>query len=403
MRDGDIAAISAWIVERGLAGASETELLHGFGARCGEAGLAVSRALALVDTLHPVYEGRAFHWRNDGIAEATMGEYGRTNVGEAAETWRQSIFNHIVETGCGHVRRRLGHGDPCDFPNLEGFRDEGHVDYLALVTPFAREGAFGDMDCLYSHWMTRHPEGFAEADIEALRQLVPVLALAVKSASLARIARTLVEVYLGRDAGEKVLSGRISRGVADKITAVLWFSDLRGYTMISDTAPPGEILPLLNDYAEAAISAIEEAGGDVLKLIGDGILAIFKADDRAEACRRSLVAESKLRRKLAALNMRRATERRPITTAYLGLHIGTVLYGNIGSESRLDFTVVGPAVNEVSRIATMCRSADRAVLLSADFRAAAPKASQDHIVSVGRYALRGIGKAQELFTLDETA
>ncbi len=403
MQDRQIAAITAWLVERGLAGASETELLHGFGARCADAGLAVSRALALVDTLHPVYEGRAFHWRNDGVAETSMGEYGRTNDGEAAETWRQSIFYHIVETGCGHVRRRLGFGDPCDFPLLDGYRDDGHIDYLAVVTPFAREGAFGDMDCVYSHWMTRHPEGFTETQVEALRQLVPVLALAVKSASLARIARTLVEVYLGRDAGRKVLSGRISRGVADEITAVLWFSDLRGYTMISDTAPPGEILPLLNDYAEAAISAIEEAGGEVLKLIGDGMLAIFKAEDRAEACRCALVAEADLRRRLAELNMRRALERRPITTVYLGLHIGTVLYGNIGSESRLDFTVVGPAVNEVSRIATLCRSADRAVLLSADFKAAAPVQAQDHIVSVGRYALRGIAKAQELFTLDETA
>jgi adenylate cyclase len=403
MRDRDIAAISTWLVEQGLAGASETELLHGFGARCGEAGLTLSRALVLVDTLHPVYEGRAFHWRNDGVGETKVSEYGRTNDGEAAETWRQSIFYHIVETGCGDVRRRIGHGDPCDFPNLEGFRDDGHIDYLAVVTPFAREGAFGDMDCVYSHWMTRHPDGFAEAHVDALRRIVPVLALALKSASLARIARTLVEVYLGRDAGQKVLSGRISRGVADKITAVLWFSDLRGYTMISDTAPPGEVLPLLNDYAEAAISAIEGAGGDVLKLIGDGILAIFKADDRAEACRCALLAEADLRRRLAALNLKRGTERRPITTAYLGLHIGTVLYGNIGSESRLDFTVVGPAVNEVSRIATMCRSADRAVLLSSDFRAAAPPEAQEHIVSVGRYALRGIGKAQELFTLDETA
>ncbi len=200
-----------------------------------------------------------------------------------------------------------------------------------------------------------------------------------------------------------MLSGRISRGVADKITAVLWFSDLRGYTTISDTAPPGEIIPLLNDYAEAAISAIDAAGGDVLKLIGDGILAIFEADDRAEACRCALAAEADLRRRLAELNAARSADGRPVTAVYLGLHIGTVLYGNIGSESRLDFTVVGPAVNEVSRIATMCRSADRGVLLSSDFRAAAPPEAQAHIVSVGRYALRGVGKAQELFTLDETA
>lgn len=408
MQDRDIAAIEAWLVESGLAGASETELMHGFCSRLHAAGLALSRALTLVDTLHPVYEGRAFHWRHDGVGVTSMGEYGRTDVGEAAESWRRSLFFHIVETGCGELRRHFGQGAPCDFPNLSALRDEGHVDFIALVTRFARDGAardgaFGEMDCVYSNWMTRRPDGFSEADLTALRRLLPVLALALKSASLARIARTLVEVYLGRDAGARVLSGRISRGVADKISAVLWFSDLRGYTAISDTAPAGEIIPLLNDYAEAVISAVEEAGGDVLKLVGDGTLAIFKADDQAEACRRALAAEAGLRRRLAELNRRRGAEGRPVTDVYLGLHLGTVFYGNIGAENRLDFTVVGPAVNEVSRIAAMCRSADRAVLLSAAFRAAAPEAAQAHIVSVGRYALRGVGRAQELFTLDESA
>ena len=404
MLDRDIVSISTWLVDRGLAGASETELMHGFCTRCGDAGLKISRGLTLVDTLHPVYEGRAFHWRDDdGVGEASMGEYGRTDVGEAAEAWRRSAFFHIVDTGCGDLRRRIGLGDPCDFPHLAGLRAEGHVDYLAMVTPFAREGAIGEMDCVYSNWLTRRPEGFTEAEVAGLRRLVPALALALKSASLARIAQTLVEVYLGRDAGARVLGGRISRGVADKITAVLWFSDLRGYTGISDTAPPGEIIPLLNDYADATVSAIDAAGGDVLKLIGDGILAIFKTDDRADACRCALEAEAGLRRRLAELNRRRSAEHRPVTTVYLGLHIGTVFYGNIGSENRLDFTVVGPAVNEVSRIAALCRSADRSVLLSCDFRDAAPPDARHHIVSVGRYALRGIAKAQELFTLDESA
>lgn len=403
MRDRDIADISAWIVERGLAGLPEPDLLQGFCERCREAGLDLSRALALVDTLHPVYEGRAFHWRDDGVGQPPTGEYGRTDVGEAADAWRLTVWHHIVSTGCGDLRRRFGRGDPCDFTSLDQYREEGQSDYLAVVTPFSRDTAFGGMDCVYSHWMTRHPDGFTDADVEALRGLLPALALAIKSASLARIARTLVEVYLGRDAGARVLGGRISRGTAEKIAAVLWFSDLRGYTAISDTAPPGQVIPLLNDYAEAAISAIQDAGGDVLKLIGDGILAIFKADDRADACRCALEAEADMRGRVAALNARRSAEERPVTTVYLGLHIGIVFYGNIGADSRLDFTVVGPAVNEVSRIAAMCRSADRAVLISSEFRAAAPAPAREHIVSVGRYALRGVGRAQELFTLDETA
>ncbi|WP_237480437.1 adenylate/guanylate cyclase domain-containing protein [Lichenibacterium dinghuense] len=402
MRDGDITAIAKWLVGQGLAGATETDLVTGFCARCVEGGLAVSRGLVLIDTLHPVYEGRAFNWHDAG-GEFTEHFYGRSDIGEAAQDWLRSAWYHIVETGCGDVRRRFFRGDPCDFNRLQGYCDEGHRDYFAIVTPYSQEDAFGLMDCVYSHWMTREPEGFSDADIAALRRLVPILALAVKGPSLARIARTLVEVYLGRDAGARVLSGRISRGVADEIDAVLWFSDLRGYTAISDTAPPGEIIPLLNDYAEAAISAIDAAGGDVLKLIGDGILAIFKADDRAEACRCALAAEADLRARLTELNARRAAEGRPATTLYLGLHVGAVFYGNIGADSRLDFTVVGPAVNEVSRIAALCRSADRGVLLSSAFQAAVPEDERAHIVSVGRYALRGVGRAQELFTLDETA
>ena len=138
----------------------------------------------------------------------------------------------------------------------------------------------------------------------------------------------------------------------------------------------------------------------MLKLIGDGVLAIFRADDPAEACRRALQAEASLRHRQQALNTRRTAEGRPVTSVYLGLHIGDVFYGNIGSVDRLDFTVVGPAVNEASRIVTMCRSVDRSIVLSFDFMAATPEPERATIVSVGRYALRGVGRAQELFTID---
>jgi adenylate cyclase len=216
---------------------------------------------------------------------------------------------------------------------------------------------------------------------------------------LARIAGTLVETYLGRDAGRRVLSGRIARGVAERIGAVLWFSDLRGFTRITEEAPPEQIIPLLNDYAEAIISSVHEAGGDVLKLIGDGTLAIFRADP-GRACRCALDAEALTRARIQALNARRAAAGLPLTRAYLGLHIGEVFYGNFGSPDRLDFTVVGAAVNEASRIAAMCRSAERSVLLSSAFVAAAHEEDRATFVSVGRYALRGVGRAQELFTLE---
>jgi adenylate cyclase len=236
--------------------------------------------------------------------------------------------------------------------------------------------------------------------LSALRDLVPVLALAIKSAAQVDIARTLGRVYLGRDASEQVLRGRISRGVTERIKAVLWFSDLRGSTAISESIGPDEIIPFLNDYAQAAIDAIHDTGGDVLKLIGDGVLAMFTHDDMALAKRAALRAEHGFRRNMIALNARRSADSRPTTSAYVGLHVGEVFYGNIGSEDRLDFTVVGPAVNEVSRIASMCSSVDRQLLASSAFRDGLDAKGQAYLVSTGRFALRGIGRAQDLYTLD---
>ncbi|TWT05825.1 adenylate/guanylate cyclase domain-containing protein [Reyranella sp. CPCC 100927] len=400
MNDIDIEQIAAWVVHRGLTGASETDLMDGFCARCSAAGLELSRGLAIIDTLHPTYEGRAFRWRNDDVEESALIEFGPTNEGEAAENWQKSAFYHILTTGADEMRCPLGPTDPVNFSQLQMLREQGQTEYFALIQRFADKGTIGEMDCFYSSWTTAHPDGFRESTLAALRRLTPSLALAIKCASLTRIAGTLVEVYLGQDAGQRVLSGRISRGVAERISAVLWFSDLRGYTAITDTAPPDEVIPLLNDYADAVITSIREAGGEVLKLIGDGTLAIFKSDDRAEACRAALRAEAALRERQRALNAQRMDQNRPVTSVYLGLHIGDVFYGNIGSHDRLDFTVIGPAVNEVNRIASMCRSVDRPVVLSSEFVTATPDPERRNLVSVGRYALRGVGRAQELFTID---
>jgi adenylate cyclase len=402
MEDDAIDRIAGWLISQGLAGIAEADFLRSFCEQCVTSGLALSRAITFIDTLHPIHEGRGFRWRNDGIEEKAVVEYGRTDQGAAAEDWKQTPFHHLLETGTDEVRRRVGPETPAEFPILETMKAEGHTDYVAMVHRFAKKGTIGGMDCVYSAWATRAPEGFAENDLVALRRLVPALALALKSAALARITKTLVEVYLGRDAGMRVLNGHIARGVADRIHAVLWFSDLRGYTSIAESAAPDQIIPFLNDYAELVIAAIHEAGGDVLKLMGDGTLAIFKADDPADACRSALRAHASLRRAIMGLKRRRAAESLPLTSIYLGLHIGDVFYGNIGSHERLDFTVVGPAVNEVSRIASMCRQVDRPLLLSDAFLAAMPAAERGKFVSVGRYALRGVGRAQELFTIDPT-
>jgi adenylate cyclase len=395
-----LAELAGWVIEAGLAGKSETAMLDGFCRRLVEAGVPIARAAVIIDTLHPVHEGRAIRWRSEGKAGHTeLIEYGSSSEGEMAEIWRRSPFFQLLETGGSRLRIRLATGEPAEFPTVVALQDEGMTDYLALINRFAAHGVIGEMDCVYSSWATDHPGGFEDRQVEALVGLMPGLALAVKCVSLARIAGTLVETYLGRDAGRRVLAGRIRRGVAETIGAVLWYSDLRGFTQIADRATPQQVIPLLNDYAEAVISAVHDSGGDVLKLIGDGTLAIFTSEATEEACRRAIEAETALRQRLDEVNRRRAGKDLPVTDVYLGLHVGEVFYGNIGSKDRLDFTVVGPAVNEVSRIAAMCRSAERNVLLSAAFAAAMAEAERPRLVSVGRYALRGVERPQELFTL----
>ncbi len=397
MNDCEFSELSLWITEASLAGRSEAEMLAGVCERETAAGLPIARALVLIDTLHPVYEGRAFRWTR-AQKETTLTEYGRTD--DDVGRWQRSPFYRLEQSGEPMLRRRLTAENENEFSIFPEFRADGITDYVALASRFTGDEVIGDMDCVYSSWATDASQGFSDEQIAEIRRFMPFLALAVKSASLAHVAGTLVETYLGRDPGRRVLQGRIRRGVPERIEAVLWFSDLRGYTRLSDTATPEEIIPLLNHYADAVISAIHDEGGDVLKLIGDGTLAIFTSEDRGRACEAALAAAARARQGVAEANLDRVALGLPVTEIYLGLHIGDVFYGNIGSKDRLDFTVIGPAVNEVSRIAAMCRSVEQPLLVSSAFAAAMGDA-RSRLISVGRYALRGVQRPQELFTIIE--
>lgn len=405
MRQDFLDELPAWLTQAGLAGTAETDIVNGFCERCVAAGLPLARVYVLIDTLHPVHEGRLFRW-SMAATESPMLEYGRTTpdgmrasgvAPEHAHRWTQSPFYRMLQDGASLLRRRLAPGAPVEFPVHEELRAAGMTDYVAIINRFAAEGTIGEMDCVYSSWTTSVPDGFTDVQIAALQRLVPFLALAIKAVSLARMTGTLMQTYLGRDASRLVLSGRIMRGIADRIDAVVWFSDLRGFTRITDTAPE-QAIPLLNDYADAVFSAIRDHGGSVLKLIGDGTLAKFDAEDRPRACNAALAAAIAARRSIDDLNHRRKADGQPVTDMYLGLHVGEVFFGNVGSLERLDFTVIGPAVNEASRIAAMCRSVDQPVLVSKEF--ADVGNIRGRLVSVGRYALRGVGAPKELFTLD---
>jgi adenylate cyclase len=212
------------------------------------------------------------------------------------------------------------------------------------------------------------------------------------------VATTVIGTYLGMDAAQRVLGGAIERGSGETIRAALWSCDLQGFTKLADTMPRGDLLSLLHDYFECMVTTIDEHEGHVLKFLGDGLLAIFNRGDDVQSCCAALEAAEEVMARVAETTARRQAEELATTRFYIALHLGDVLYGNIGAPNRLDFTVVGAAVNEVSRIEAMCRALDQELIASAAF-AEATKGASDRLASLGRYVLRGVRRPQELFTL----
>jgi adenylate cyclase len=398
-----ILQITQWIAASALAGADEAELLDGMCSRIVEAGIPISRALVGLDTLHPVLAGGTATWRRNRDAVETS-TYLRDNPGVINDSWLRSPFYYLQESGEAMARWRLTGvtADNAKYPVLADRAQEGDTDYVALLARFSGRSVIGEMDGVYASFSTDRPSGFTDEELETFDRLLRALAVALNGVALGRIAATLVRTYLGRDAGQRVLSGSIERGKATPLSAVIWFSDLRGYTRLTDKLPPELIVTLLNDYADALVTAVTAQGGEVLKFIGDGLLAMFKIkkpDRAARACAKALAAVSDGFARIAAVNQRRAADGLAITMPYVALHVGEVFYGNIGAVDRLDFTVVGPAVNETSRMLGMSRSLEQDVIVSAAFAEAAG-ANRNQLVSLGRYALRGVRRPQELFTLE---
>ena len=325
------------------------------------------------------------------------------------EAWRDSPFHHLERSGTDLLRCRLASGEGVDrFAVLRDLRTEGATDYLALRTHLAPGVTLGEGSDIYSSWVTDRPDGFADADIERLRGIEPLLAVLSAAALGTATAGTLLATYLGADAARRVLGGDIERGKAEMIHAVIWYSDLAGFTRLADRiAGAGmlqlftghaEILGLLNDHAEIQVDAIEAGGGQVLKFMGDGILAIFRGASETDACEAALAAWLDARERCAALPRRAIGSTHP----YLALHAGEVLYGNIGGRARLDFTVLGPAVNEAARIAALCRQLDRTLIMSEAFAELCPQPRQSSLVALGRHTLRGVARPQMLYGLEES-
>jgi len=396
MTPADALPLTQWIIGQGLEGTPETRFLDGLCERLKAAGMPLLRVNLCLPTLHPVIGGHLFIWRRDQPA-AVEEDWGR-NVAAAGGDASVTPFGHMMQTRETAYRARLSGNEPSEFRMLDRFRSEGATDYLALQTIFGEAHRLGPANRVLTSWLTDAPGGFDEKHVALVEQIAPVIGLAAKSASTLRVARSLIEAYLGKDPGQRVLSGTIERGAGETIRAALWSCDLQGFTKIADKTPRDRLLSLMHDYFETMVTTIDEHDGHVLKFIGDGILAIFNTGDDVKNCRAALVAADRVIGRVTELTAKRQAEGLPFTRFYIGLHIGDVLYGNIGAPNRLDFTVIGPAVNEVSRMEAMCRALDQDLVISSAFAKVA-RNSSDRLVSLGRYALRGVRQPQELFTL----
>ena len=275
-----------------------------------------------------------------------------------------------------------------EYAILEELRRDGLTDYVVYAVPFA-DGSHKALSLA-----TRRPNRFTPDELALFEAMIPALAFNLEVQALRRTARTLLDTYVGRQSGGRVLEGQIQRGSGETIRAVIWLCDLRGFTNLSESLPREVLIDLLNSYFGAMCDAVAGSGGEVLKFIGDAMLAIFPiADDRAATCHAALKAAERAQAALVTENERRERAALPRINYGLALHIGDVIYGNIGSDTRLDFTVIGPAVNLTARIESLCRQLGRQLLLSSDFvEAGAISAS-----SLGRFALKGIGSEQEIF------
>jgi adenylate cyclase len=389
----DIGAIVDWLVDGARSAPRPDMVLEQLCAKLIAAGLPISRAGVFVSTLHPNIVARRFLWKADA---------GAVEIGEASfktaesDAYRDSPIAYVYAHGVP-IRRRLADPDcPLDFTVLADLRQEGVTDYLIQPLIFT----WGAVHA--ASWATRRPGGFTEAQIAALGRIEAPLTRVAEIRAREREAVNLLNAYVGGGAGERILAGRIRRGDVETIRAAIWLSDMRGFTALADRLPPPELIALLNRYFDCQVPAIHRQGGEVLKFMGDGLLAIFPLPggdrDTGAACGRALVAAREARDAVAMLR-RDDTAGDERVRCGIALHVGDVLYGNIGGENRLDFTCIGPGVNLAARLEKLTARLQRTILASAAF---APHCTGD-FVPLGEFAIAGFAAPQIAYGLAEEA
>ena len=398
-----IIDLHVWAVDQGLHGAAADALWDGFCQRLVIAGVPLWRAQAGMRTLHPQWGGYTYTWRRD-LNAIEPGQFERGEIYE--QDVLSSPFAYLERQGDGNagedgrrwMRRRLaGPGAQLDFPIPRRFAAAGATDYLAQVVRFGEDGDPSRGIGIGYSFATDRSEGFGGEAVTLIQAVLPAASLAMMTHASHTIASGLLAAYLGGDAGRRVHAGAVERGSVESIRAVLWYADIRGFTAIADSSPGLVLIELLDEVFETLAAALRPRGGQVLKFLGDGILVSFPFEDasRAETCRQALEAAGEAMAALDRLNAARNTAGKPTAAVDVALHLGEVLYGNVGAVDRLDFTVIGPAVNEVARMEALCEPLGRNVLVSAEFAAAVGDSVR--LQPLGRHALRGVREPREIY------
>lgn len=379
-------AIAEWLIGPARRIAEPAHMIDEYGWRLHAAGIPVLRVTVHSGTLHPQFLGAAYvWWRSTGQTQEIMVMH------EIADLipYEKNLVARVRQGG-ETVRRLLdGAGVHLDFPVLNDIKAQGATEYFAL--PFGT--AYGSMAYMASY-STDRPGGFSEREIAELRRVTERLSVVADMYSQRQVAENVLKAYLGPLTGPRVLAGQIRRGTGEAIAAVLWSSDLRGFTQLSDRLSGEEVIAILDQVFDAQARAIASHGGEILKFIGDGLLAIFPiaaADGAAHAAANAMAAAKQALDAVHTLGSGSADEE-PLKMV-VALHYGTVIYGNIGAADRLDFTVIGPAVNLVSRIEAVAKSLNLPLIVSDDFA----RLYGGTLRSLGQHKLRGLEQPHELF------
>ena len=381
-----VQALFDWLVDGAPGAPTPMAVLERLGPDLVTSGVPLERMQAFVRTLHPSVMGRRFLWEK-GSAKVSAHEasWEMLNSPQFLSSPMAKVFK-VAEV----IRHRLTPEATGLSDDLAGLRKNGFTDWVVFPLKF-----MGGSTHAIS-FATKAADGFTDEHLAVMGHLVRPLSRVGETLALMRTAVNLLNAYVGNDAGERILKGHIQRGDTELIRCVIWFSDLRGFTALSGTRQPKEIIAILNEFFECQVPAIEHEGGQVLKFIGDGLLAMFPVDEKRDpktAGEASVRATTMAFAALAKLNEVRRARGDGELAFGVALHLGEVAYGNIGGASRLDFTAIGPAVNLAARIEGMTGKLGKQVLLSTELANALTTPTR----SVGSFELKGITGAAELF------